>query len=339
MTTLALPIAESQAFYRQFDHELRSAPVITTLQFNIGKVCNLACRHCHVDSSPARTAPEDNASAETIDRVLAWLADAPGITTVDITGGSPEMNPHFRRFVIACRAMGKKVIDRHNPTITTHTDRKTGQQPYTWIPQFLAENQVEVVASLPCYTADNVDQQRGRGSYDASVEGLLRLNDVGYGKDPALVLNLVYNPAGPSIAPHQSALEPDYHRELDQRFGIKFNSLFTITNMPIARWRHDLERAGQLGDYMDKLVNAFNPATIEGLMCRHQVNLDPQGRLYDCDFNQALDLAMPAVNGRATPTHLWDVTPAELADRLIATADHCYGCTAGAGSSCGGSLV
>ncbi|MEO0586890.1 MAG: arsenosugar biosynthesis radical SAM (seleno)protein ArsS [Planctomycetota bacterium] len=344
MTTLTLPIAEADAFHLQFDHELRAARTITTLQFNIGKVCNLACRHCHVDSSPARTAPEDNASSETIDRVLAWLADAPDITTVDITGGSPEMNPHFRRFVAACRQLGKRVMDRHNPTITTHTDRKIGVQTYTWIPQFLADHEVEVVASLPCYTADNVDKQRGRGSYDASVEGLLRLNDAGYGVDERLVLNLVYNPAGPSLAPHQSALEGDYHRELDERFGIRFNHLFTITNMPIARWRHDLERDGQLEAYMTKLVNAFNPATLDGLMCRHQINIDPQGRLYDCDFNQALDLPTPALQSHHPspiddPTFLWDTTPADLANRLIATADHCYGCTAGHGSSCGGALV
>ena len=334
-----LPVKPEAAFYKRFDHKLRSAAKITTLQFNIGKVCNLACRHCHVESSPARTAPEDNADDATLDRILVWLADAPDIATVDITGGSPEMNPGFRRFVSACRAMGKGVIDRHNPTITTHLDRKTGERPYEWIPAFLAEKQVEVVASLPCYTTENVDKQRGRGSFDASVEGLLRLNDLGYGKGEGLVLNLVYNPGGPSLPPPEDKLELDYKRELLEHFGIEFDRLFTITNMPIKRWRHDLEREGKLEMYMDKLVDAFNGATIDGLMCRHQVNLDPTGRIYDCDFNQAVDLPVPETGRMTKGPYLWDYTPTELADRLIATGDHCYGCTAGAGSSCGGALV
>lgn len=334
MTTIALPIAESAAFCKRFETDLRAAPKITTLQINIGLRCNLACRHCHVDSSPQRISEGENMTADTADRVMAWLSDNPGIETVDFTGGSPEMNPSFRRLVTHARSLGLRVIDRCNPTIITHTDRRTGED-YAWVPGFLAEHGVEVSASLPCYLEDNVDQQRGRGSYNASVEGLLRLNAVGYGTDPALVLNLIYNPTGPSLPPPQCALENDYRRELRERFGIAFTGLFTITNMPIARWRRDLERAGQLDAYMDKLVAAYNPGTIDALMCRHQVHIDPQGRLSDCDFNHALAMRTPGHEDH----HLWDVTLAELGNRVIATGDHCYGCTAGAGSSCGGALV
>jgi len=336
MTTIQLPLAPESAFHLKFETELRAALELTTLQFNIGRVCNLACRHCHVESSPARSGPEDNADGDTIDRILAWLDTAPDIHTIDLTGGSPEMNPHFKRFVQAVRATGRTVIDRHNPTITSYAD--PAGNGYEWVPQFLADNQVEVVASLPCYTADNVDQQRGRGSYDASVENLLKLNDVGYGKNPDLKLHLVYNPGGASLPPPQAGLEADYKRELLDRFGMVFNSLYTITNMPIKRWRHDLERQGKLEAYIQKLVDAYNPGTVDGLMCRHQINLDPQGRVYDCDFNQALDLPVPDQPGLSSP-YLWDHTPEQWAGRLIATADHCYGCTAGAGSSCGGALT
>lgn len=332
--TTSLPVLETHAFHRRFARGLTAAPRITTLQVNIGKVCNLACRHCHVESSPARTGDDENMSAATADRVLDWLAANPDIATIDFTGGSPEMNPNFRRMVERCRQMGRHVIDRCNPTIITHTDRDTGTT-FDWVPGFLAEHGVEVTASLPCYTADNVEQQRGRGSYDASVEGLLRLNDVGYGRDPELVLNLVYNPGGASLPPPQASLEDDYRRELTDRFGIVFTRLYTITNMPIKRWRHDLERRGKLEAYMDLIVGAYNPETVEGLMCRHQINIDSQGRLFDCDFNQALDLPVPG-HERA---YLWDVSAAALARRVIATADHCYGCTAGAGSSCGGAIM
>ena len=339
MTTLSLPIAETDAFYRHFETDLRSAATIKTLQINIGLRCNLACRHCHVDSSPARISDAENMSADTADRVMRWVEDHPQITTVDITGGSPEMNPNFRRMVRHFRSLGRNVIDRCNPTIIMHTDRPRNKgeqgQSYEWIPGFLAEHGVQVTASLPCYTAENVDKQRGRGSFDHSVQGLLALNDVGYGKDPALPLNLVYNPGGPSLPPPESALEDDYRRELREHFGIEFSRLICITNMPIKRWRRDLEQAGKLGAYMDKLVAAYNPDTIEGLMCRHQIHIDPQGRLSDCDFNHALDLRTP---GHETD-HLWDVDMADLEDRVIATGDHCYGCTAGSGSSCGGSLV
>ena len=336
MVSLSLPVVEEQAFYRKFETDLRSAPAITTLQINIGLRCNLACNHCHVDSSPSRIADTENMTEATGDKVIQWLTDNPTIETVDITGGSPEMNPNFKRIVRHARSLGMDVIDRCNPTILTYTEGKRfGGGDYRWVPGFLAENKVKVSASLPCYTADNVDAQRGRGSYDASVEGLLLLNDVGYGKDPDLELNLVYNPGGPGLPPPQESLQDDYKRELRERFGIEFTQLWTITNMPIKRWRRDLEKAGKLGDYMDLLVGAYNACTVEGLMCRHQVHIDSQGRIADCDFNRALEMDTPGFEDK----FLWDTTAQELGGRVIATGDHCYGCTAGSGSSCTGSLA
>jgi radical SAM/Cys-rich protein len=226
------------------------------------------------------------------------------------------------------------VIDRCNPTIILHRDPRTGES-YEWIPEFLATHEVEVVASMPCYLEDNVNHQRGRGAYNASVEGLRALNLVGYGSAPHLPLNLVYNPNGPHLPPPQESLAEDYRRELKERFDLVFNELWTITNMPIKRWRADLERSGNLNAYLDLLVDAFNPGTVDGLMCRHQIHIDSQGRLSDCDFNRALEMDMQGRDNQ----HLWDVRADELAGRLIATGDHCYGCTAGAGSSCGGSLA
>lgn len=331
---VALPILDGSPFRARFATGLRAAPSISTLQINIGYVCNLACRHCHVESSPARTAPGDNMDEATARRVVGWVLRQPSIDTVDITGGSPEMNPSFRWMVEAFREGGLHVMDRSNPTIIVHRDRRSGET-WEWIPGFLAANRVEVVASMPCYLEDNVDRQRGRGSYDASVAGLLKLNAAGYGTDPALRLNLVYNPVGAHLPPPQPALAEDYHRELKARFGIVFNELWTITNMPISRWRRELEREGRLEDYMKLLIDAYNPATVDGLMCRHQISIDPRGRLYDCDFNQAVGMHTPGMRSR----HIWEVTAEELAGRAIATADHCYGCTAGAGSSCGGELV
>ena len=272
-------------------------------------------------------------SEETADRILAWILDHPQIDTVDLTGGSPEMNPNFRRMVVAFKKRGMRVIDRFNPTIYLHVD-KDGTD-YKWIPRFLAEHKVEVSASLPCYTANNVNEQRGKGSYDASIEGLLALCAVGYGRDPELELNLVYNPVGPSLPPPQASLQEDYKRELRERFGIEFTRLWTITNMPIHRFRRQLERDGALGPYMEKLVDAFNPDTLGELMCQHQIHVDSQGNLSDCDFNFAL--GMPTSLGRKTK--LWDLATHHLEDRRVVTADHCYGCTAGSGSSCTGSLT
>lgn len=329
-----LPVLQSNAFHHRFDDGLQAAARITTLQINLGLVCNLACKHCHVESSPARTAAEDNMSMDTADRLLNWLRKNSGIETIDITGGSPEMNPNFRRIVTEARQLGKKVIDRCNPTIIPHKDSKTGTD-YAWVPEFLAKNEVQVVASLPCYLEDNVRAQRGLHAYDASIDGLKQLNRVGYGTNPRLQLNLVYNPVGPHLPPSQTSLEADYHRELKERFGLVFNNLWTITNMPIKRWRDDLERSGKLEEYMTLLVNAYNPSTIDGLMCRHQIHINSQGQMHDCDFNYALEMRLPSHENN----FLWDVTLEELASRRIATGDHCYGCTAGSGSSCGGAIA
>jgi radical SAM/Cys-rich protein len=267
-------------------------------------------------------------------RVVDWALAQPDLRTVDLTGGSPEMNPNFRWMVQALFDHGLQVMDRCNPTIISYTDRRDGQR-YDWVPEFLADHHVEIVASMPCYQEENVNRQRGRGAYDASVEGLRQLNRAGYGTDPELRLNLVYNPVGPQLPPPQETLSQEYRRELDTRFGIVFNELWTIVNMPIKRWRHQLEREGQLEGYMTTLMEAYNPDTIEGLMCRHQISIDPEARLYDCDFNQALGLPAPRLGSK----YLWETTVNDLASRRIATDDHCYGCTAGCGSSCGGAIV
>ena len=330
----SLPIVAPAAFDARLSEDLCAANKISTLQINLGLVCNLACHHCHVDSSPKRSSSHENMSEETARRVMRWIAEHPEIDTIDLTGGSPEMNPNFRPLVEHCRSHHRRVIDRCNPTIIPYVDRATGTT-YEWIPHFLATHQVEVVASLPCYLEENVDRQRGYGAYNASVEGLLRLNDAGYGRDPQLPLNLVYNPTGPHLPPPQPTLADDYHRELEARFGLVFNELWTITNMPIKRWRRELERQGKLGDYMQLLVDRFNPRTIEGLMCRHQIHIDCAGRLFDCDFNYALSLGARDRDD----VRLWDVSADDLAGRPITTADHCYACTAGSGSSCGGALV
>ncbi len=334
MSTLQLPILNSTHFKAHFEAELRAAGTITTLQINIGYVCNLACHHCHVESSPARTRPQDNMDEATATRVIEWTLTQPSLTTVDITGGSPEMNANFRPMVETFHAHGLHVIDRCNPTIIEYVNKKTGEA-YSWVAPFLAANQVEVVASMPCYSQENVDAQRGRGAYDDSVAGLLKLNGVGYGIEPSLVLNLVYNPVGPHLPPPQDVLEVDYKRELKQRFGLVFNELWTITNMPIKRWRHQLERQGQLEPYMSLLIDNYNPDTIDGLMCRHQISIDPQGRLYDCDFNQALGMRTRGLEA----AYIWEQTAEDLAERVIATGDHCYGCTAGCGSSCSGAIT
>ena len=329
-----LPLLQTDHFASRLEGPLRAAPTITKLQINLGLVCNLSCRHCHVESSPQKTAATDNMSEATADRVLDWIERHPAIQTIDLTGGSPEMNPHFRRIVSQCREWGRQVMDRCNPTILVSRDSQSGAT-YDWVPKFLAEHQVEVVASLPCYLEDNVRYQRGKGAYDASIDGLRLLNEVGYGSDPQLKLDLVYNPNGPHLPPPQSTLSEDYHRELSNRFGIVFNELWTITNMPIKRWRADLQRKDQLVDYMQLLQGAYNPEIVEGLMCRHQVHINSQGQVYDCDFNYALHLESPVATGKL----LWELSLDELQARTIATGDHCYGCTAGAGSSCGGALT
>jgi radical SAM/Cys-rich protein len=296
------------------------------LQVNLGKRCNQACHHCHVEAGPKRS---EIMEAATVERILALLAAAPGIRTVDITGGAPELNPHFRRLASGARALGKTVIDRCNLTVLF----EPGQDDTA---EWLATQGIAIVASLPCYGPENVEKQRGRGVFDRSIEALRLLNRLGYGAPGgALTLDLVYNPVGPGLPPPQAKLEADYRRELDQRFGIRFNRLFTITNMPIARFLHDLRREGRLEAYLELLLGAFNPHAAEGVMCRNLLSVSWDGRLFDCDFNQMLELPLGA--GART---LWNIERLDELDRgPIAFARHCYGCTAGAGSSCGGALT
>ncbi|MBN7797960.1 arsenosugar biosynthesis radical SAM (seleno)protein ArsS [Parahaliea mediterranea] len=298
---------------------------LDTLQVNLGYRCNMSCAHCHVNAGPQRSEQMD---AATVDEVLDAIARLrPG--ALDLTGGAPELNPHFRRLVSGARERGLRVIDRCNLTVLL----EPGQES---LAEFLASSQVEVTASLPCYLQDNVEQQRGRGAYGDSVRALRRLNELGYGADPALRLNLVYNPVGPVLPPPQEALEADYKRELDARFGIRFNHLYTITNMPISRFGAVLLAQGQYRDYMDLLRDRYSAANLETVMCRGLLSVDWRGHVYDCDFNQMLELPMAAA-GR--PLHLRDIrAPEQLPGRAIATGEHCYGCTAGQGSSCGGAL-
>ncbi len=333
MSLLSLPLLDRAPFAARFEHVLTHTD-ISTLQINIGRLCNIACNHCHIESSPARNGPQDNMDEPTARRVVEWALRHDMIRTIDFTGGSPEMNPNYRWMVEAFAAAGRHVMTRCNPTLIGHT-RRGGAEEYSWVPSFYARHTLEVIASMPCYLEENVDHQRGHGAYNASIKGLLALNACGYGRKPELRLNLVYNPIGPSLPPAQDPLEAEYKRELKRRFGIEFNQLWTITNMPISRWRHELEREGRLEAYMEQLIDAFNAATLEGLMCRHQINVGPDGRVYDCDFNLALNLRSPGLE-RA---YLWDTSLGDWLGRSIGTADHCYGCTAGAGSSCGGALV
>ena len=304
-------------------HAPLRALYIDTLQVNVGKLCNQTCTHCHVDAGPART---EIMTREMADAVVRVVGRHPELRTVDITGGAPEMNPHFEYLVEQCRAMGRHVMDRCNLTVFFVRDKQH-------LPKFLADHQVEVIASLPCYLEENVDQQRGKGVYGRSIEALRLLNALGYGLEgTGLALNLVYNPLGPKLPPPQADLEADYRDELAKRFGIRFNRLYTITNMPISRFLDDLHRSGQYEAYMETLITSFNQASVDGLMCRSLVSVNWDGRLSDCDFNQMLDLP---VEGAAPQTiHEFDL--ARLTRRRVVTGMHCYGCTAGAGSSCGG---
>ena len=294
------------------------------LQINVGKLCNLTCNHCHVNAGPKR---REIMTRATIDRILGWL-ERTDIPTVDITGGAPEMIADFRYLVSRVRALQRHVIDRCNLTILIELG-------YEDLPAFLAGNEVEIIASLPCYSTNNVDAQRGDGVFAGSIKALQLLNTLGYGTNPRLPLHLVYNPVGDFLPGPQEALEADYKRELQQNFGVVFNRLFTITNMPIARFGAYLKRNAKLDDYMELLVSSFNPRTVESLMCRNTISVGWRGEVYDCDFNQMLDLQWR--NGR--PLYLWDIDVADVEGREILTGDHCFGCTAGCGSSCGGALA
>lgn len=271
----------------------------------------------------------------TAQRIIEILAAYPQITTLDITGGAPELNPYFDWMVIEAKKLGKHVMVRHNITVQFDGNPVTGESK-EYLPSFFAEHRCEVVSSLPYYSQYFTDKQRGRGVFNKSMEGIKRLNEVGYGKEnTGLVLNLVYNPVGAFLPASQASLEADYKRELETKFGLHFNSLFTITNMPIHRFKSDLLRHGGYNAYMEKLLNAFNPTAAEGVMCRSQINVNYDGRLSDCDFNQMLDLPVET----AVPQTIFDWDFNALLNRRIIFADHCFGCTAGAGSSCGGATA
>jgi len=299
---------------------------IDTLQVNVGYRCNQSCVHCHVGAGPQRT---EQMAGNTVDLVVAVLAHR-HISTLDITGGAPELNPQFRRLVRAARDLGVRVIDRCNLTIL----EVAGQED---LAEFLKLEQVEITASLPCYLADNVDRQRGKGVFEGSVRGLRRLNALGYGREETgLVLNLVYNPQGPSLPPPQDALEADYRRELGEKFGIVFNRLFTLANMPIQRFGSTLISKGEFDRYMGLLRQAHRDENLDSVMCRDLVSVDWRGYLYDCDFNQMLDLPLAGPGGARR--RLEDLLTDDLDHNPIQVAGHCYGCTAGQGSSCGGAL-
>lgn len=300
---------------------------IEILQMNVGYMCDLSCSHCHVDAGPDR---KEIMTEETMQYCLDALDNAPDIRSVDLTGGAPEMNPNFRWFVSEVSKRGRQTIVRSNLTILVSNHK------YRELPQFFKDHGVKVVASLPCYTPDNTDKQRGNGVFQKSIEALKHLNELGYGQEGAgLELDLVYNPLGFHLPPSQEDLEQDYKRELKKHFGIEFNNLYTITNLPISRFLESLVRAGKEQEYMELLVNSFNPAAAEHVMCRNTLSVRWDGKLYDCDFNQMLDIG----SDENAPRHIGEFDQEALNNRKIQIDQHCFGCTAGAGSSCQGSLT
>jgi radical SAM/Cys-rich protein len=321
---------DEHSFQAALEHHARGAlvrEIPRTLQVNVGKLCNQACHHCHVDAGPKRT---EIMQLDVARRVLEVAAKSASIATVDLTGGAPELNPNFAMLVEGVRAIGRHVMVRCNLTVLF-------ERGMEGLVEFYRRNQVELVCSLPCYTPENVERQRGRGVFDKSIAALKQLNATGYGKGGDLSLSLVYNPVGAVLPPAQAELEARYREELGANFGVTFDRLITITNMPIARFAQQLEQWGQFDAYMGLLVNHFNPATVDGLMCRHLVSVGYDGTLYDCDFNQML--AMPLLAGGRALTIWEDGDLATLAGRRISVGSHCFGCTAGAGSSCGGALA
>jgi len=315
-----LPLLETTDF-----PAIRRRPT-ETLQVNLGYKCNQSCLHCHVNAGPTRT---ELMAQDTINEVIAYLQSA-GIKTLDVTGGAPELNPHFRTLVVAARKLGVRVIDRCNLTILFEAGHED-------LAQFLAAQQVEITASLPCYLEDNVDRQRGKGVFDTSIRALQLLNGLGYGQPgSALKLNLVYNPQGPVLPPAQQQLQRDYKQRLSAGYGVVFNELYVITNMPIQRFGSTLVSKNQFAGYMNLLKNAYRPANLETVMCRSLLSVDWQGYAYDCDFNQMLDL--PMARGTRPRPHLRELIGVNLEHNPIVVKDHCYGCTAGQGSSCGGAL-
>ncbi|MFN3562625.1 MAG: arsenosugar biosynthesis radical SAM (seleno)protein ArsS [Chloroherpetonaceae bacterium] len=320
---LKLP-AFDERFKQTGEAELR-ATGIEIFQINVGKLCNQVCKHCHVDAGPDR---REIMTRETFELCLEALAKT-NIPKVDITGGAPEMNPHFRWFVGEVKKLNRHVMVRSNLTILLANG-------FTDLPEFFAEHSVEVISSLPHYTPSVTDKQRGEDVFSRSIEAIKRLNALGYGKEESgLVFNLVYNPVGAFLPPNQSSLEKDYKRELLKHYGVVFNHLYTITNMPISRFLDYLLVSGNYESYMTKLVSLFNPAAAKGVMCRNTLSIGWDGYLYDCDFNQMLDLKV----GYGAPVHIKDFDIEKLSTRKIVTRQHCYGCTAGAGSSCGGATA
>lgn len=316
-----IPSFETTLSYHQLRLQ-RATPRV--LQVNVGKLCNLTCVHCHVNAGPKR---KEIMTRETVDRILDWLRTSE-VELVDLTGGTPEMIPDFRYLVEQIRGMGKRVMDRCNLTILN-------EPGFEWVADFHAQQGVEIVASMPCYCPENVNAQRGDGVFDSSITALQALNRLGYGSDPELTLDLVYNPNGAKLPPPQAELEADYKREMKAHFDITFNQLYAITNMPIARFTSYLKRNGSYADYMQLLLENFNPGSVEGLMCRDTISVDWEGGIYDCDFNQQLGMQH---GERSEPWMLWDLDLKKWMTTPILTGAHCYGCTAGQGSSCGGAL-
>jgi len=315
------------------EQNLHLAPLqVETLQVNVGKLCNQACKHCHVDAGPKRT---EMMTRQAVERCLEILAAYPQIKNLDITGGAPELNDHFDVFVREARKLGKHVMVRHNLTVTLDPHPVSGRS-MQYLPDFFKEHTVEVISSLPYFQEHETDAQRGHGVFEKSIAAIRRLNEIGYGKEGGrLVLNLVYNPVGAYLPPAQAAIEAQFKEHLAKEHELVFNGLFVITNMPINRFRHFLERAEIYDDYMTKLLNAFNPTAAEGVMCRTLISVGYDGTLYDCDFNQMLEWRV----NHGMPNTIWDFDLDKLLSRKIVFGDHCYGCTAGAGSSCGGAVV
>jgi radical SAM/Cys-rich protein len=314
------------------EHNIDLPPLsIDTLQVNVTRKCNQACLHCHVDASPKRT---EQMNKETVDKCLEILKDNVQIKTLDITGGAPELNPYFDYFVLEAKKLGKHVMVRHNLTVIIDGDPVTGESK-SYLPKFYAENEVEVISSLPYYQEYFTDKQRGKGVFQKSVDSLRMLNEVGYGNEESnLILDLVYNPVGAFLPASQESLEKDFKKELWKNFQIRFNNLYTITNMPIHRFKEQLERQGTYEDYMEKLINAFNPAAAEGVMCRSLLSVSYDGKIYDCDFNQML--CMQVFTNK--PMTVFNFDFQKLVERDIIFDSHCFGCTAGSGSSCGGAI-
>ncbi|MDB4331495.1 arsenosugar biosynthesis radical SAM protein ArsS [bacterium] len=336
MTSL-LPIIESGSptgVVRPFGEVVREKSEVlvrhclTDLQINLGKLCNQACTHCHVEAGPTKT--RENMDRSTAERIVSLAASCDSLETIDLTGGAPELNPHFRMLVEELRGQGRRVIDRCNLTVLSEPKME-------WLADFLKEYRVDIVASLPCYLEDNVDVQRGSGVFQRSIEALLQLNAMGYGQpDSGLRLDLVYNPNGAVLPPDQFKLQQSYQAELKHRYGIVFNNLLTITNLPVKRFAKFLSKRGELENYFRLLEDNFNPEAAKQVMCRSLLSISWDGLIFDCDFNQMLGLGV----GGSDATSIWDIDSLnDFVQRPISVADHCYACTAGAGSSCGGAIT